>query len=496
MNIAKRHAAVTFITGCAAIVALFSRVMFHAAFAQTPQPVRSPEVQDDKRVTFRLSAPNAKEVLLALEGAQRVAMQKDSQGIWSVTTQPLEPDIYGYSFIADGVTLFDPNNPVIKNNLIYTASQVHVPGPATLPWEVNNVSHGVVHRHFYRSGIVGDERDYYVYTPPGYGANSKTVYPVFYLLHGYSDDASAWTWVGRANVILDNLIAQGKARPMVVVMPLGYGAPEIVSRSGAGLRDAATRQRNYDRFRDALLTEVLPEVEKNYKVAQGRESRAIAGLSMGGAESLFVGLNALNRFAWVGAFSSGGLSEDFNATFPRLDAKANTELSLLWIACGTEDRLIDVNRKFREWLNARNIHHTAIETPGAHTWMVWRRNLATFAPLLFRSVRAEPVAMVRSYDELKGNVQKTVAIQGKFSMRGKLGPFVTVSGKPVYLIATPPFSWKKSYSDLEGKLVVVSGTLHFHEAPPVPNVPDSVARPPDYYYFDAESAEVNPVPRM
>jgi enterochelin esterase family protein len=151
-----------------------------------------------------------------------------------------------------------------------------------------------------------------------------------------------------------------------------------------GFRDPGLRQRNFDRFRDALLTEVIPQVEKSYRVAPDRSSRAIAGLSMGGAESLYTGLNALDRFAWVGAFSAGGLREEFDADFPGLDGKANDKLRLLWIACGTEDRLIEVNRKVQNWLTAKGVKHQAVETPGAHTWMVWRRNLAEFAPLLFR----------------------------------------------------------------------------------------------------------------
>jgi enterochelin esterase family protein len=170
---------------------------------------------------------------------------------------------------------------------------------------------------------------------------------------------------------------------MLVVMTLGYGAPEIVTRGFGAFRDVALRQRNYDRYRDALFTEVIPFIESNYKVAAERESRAIAGLSMGGAESLYVGLNALDRFATVGAFSSGGLPEEFDATFPGLDARANAKLKLLWIACGTDDRLIEPNRRFHAWLDSKGIKHTMVETSGAHTWMVWRRNLATLAPLLF-----------------------------------------------------------------------------------------------------------------
>jgi enterochelin esterase-like enzyme len=355
-----------------------------AVSAEAQQSVHSPEVHADRRVTFRLRAPNAKEVLLSREGAARVAMQKDERGVWSVTTEVLEPDHYGYSFLVDGVEHFDPNNPVIKPNFLFTASEVHVPGPASLPWEVGDVPRGTVHRHYYRSGVVGDHRDFYVYTPPGYDARARKAYPVLYLLHGFSDDARGWTAVGRANVILDNLIAQGKAKPMLVVMPLGYGAPEIVSRTGAGNRTPDLFRRNYDRFRDTLLTEVIPQVESLYRVQKDRDSRAIAGLSMGGAESLFVGLNALDRFGWMGAFSSGGLRGEYAEVFPKLTSADNERLRLLWIACGTADGLIESNRRLKAWLKTKQVRFRDVETPGAHTWMVWRRNLAAFAPLLFR----------------------------------------------------------------------------------------------------------------
>ena len=354
------------------------------ATGQQPQPIVSPEVHSDNRVTFRLRAPNAKDVKLAREGAQQVSMQKDQQGVWSVTTEKLEPDFYGYSFVADGVNMFDPSNTMIKPNLIYISSLVHVPGPASLPWEVGHVPHGTLHRHFYRSSVVGDERDYYVYTPPGYDGKAVRPYPVLYLLHGFSDDASGWTAVGRAHVILDNLIAQGKAKPMLIVMTLGYGAPEIVSRTAPPLRDATLRRRNYEKFRDALFTEVIPRVEGSYRVSKDRNLRAIAGLSMGGAESLFVGLNSLDRFAWIGAFSSGGLDDDFNAQFPALNSKANSQLRLLWVSCGKDDFLFDFNRKLHEWLESKQVRHTYLETSGAHTWMVWRRNLAAFIALLFQ----------------------------------------------------------------------------------------------------------------
>jgi enterochelin esterase family protein len=357
-----------------------------AAFAQTPPAaVVSPEVHSDNRVTFRFRAPNVKEVVLSLEGSPKdLAMQKDEQGVWSATTDALTPDFYGYAFVADGVHLIDPSNALLKPSLLNTTSQVHVPGPASLPWEVSDVARGEVHHHFYKSGIVGDHRDFYVYTPPGYEARGKQTYPVLYLLHGFSDDASGWTAVGRAHVILDNLIAQGKIRPMIVVMPLGYGAPEILRGGFGAFRNTELRDRNFAKFTEALLSEVLPRVEAAYLVKKDANSRAIAGLSMGGSESLLTGLNHLDKFAWVGAFSSGGLPEEFDKDFPGLDAKANERLKLLWIACGTDDRLIDLNRKLRAWLEAKGVHKVDVETPGAHTWMVWRRNLGAFTELLFR----------------------------------------------------------------------------------------------------------------
>lgn len=306
-------------------------------------------------------------------------------GIRTITTAPLEPDYYGYSFIADGVSLIDPGNASVKPNFLFLSNEFHVPGPKSISWERTDVTHGEVHHHFYHSGIIGDDRDYYVYTPPGYEQNARGQFPVLYLFHGCSDDAGGWTAVGRANVILDNLIAQGKAKPMIIVMTLGYGAPEIVSGTpGQSLGNAVLRDKNYNLFRDALFTEVMPAVEKTYRTRTDRNSRAIAGLSMGGAESLYVGLNALDKFAWIGSLSAGGSAPDNEATYPKLDSKANREIRLLWIACGTEDRLIEPNRKFREWLTSKGVEHVDVETPGMHTWMVWRRNLTAFAPLLFQ----------------------------------------------------------------------------------------------------------------
>ncbi len=345
---------------------------------------QSPEIHPDFRVTFRFVAPGATAVALDLEGEPRTALQKDDHGVWSVTVGPLQPDLYSYNFLVDGATVMDPLNWRIIPNLLGSASQLEVNGASPQDWELKPVPRGVVHRHPYHSAVVGDNRDFYVYTPPGYNPAGKQRYPVLYLLHGYSDDASAWTHVGRVNVILDNLLAAGKVHPMVVVMPNGYGAPEIVFGPEGGLDDDNLRKRSYDRFREALFTEVMPQVEREYRVAPKREDRAIAGLSMGGAESLYTGLNAGDKFAWIGAFSSGGMKDRFDEYYPNVDATTNQRLRLLWIACGTNDDLLALNRQLKGWLKTKGVHFTDIETPGEHSWRVWRRNLRQFLPLLFR----------------------------------------------------------------------------------------------------------------
>ena len=355
--------------------------MVAPAFAQ--QTV-SPEVQSGGRVTFRLNAPGAKEVRVRCEGVKATAMQKDDQGVWSLTTDPLEPDLYAYSFNVDGLRVIDPANPLLKYNLLNTDSQVHVPGPKSLPWEINDVPRGQLHRHFYQSTAAGDERDFIVYTPPGYDPSSRKRYPVLYLLHGYSDDATAWPSVGLANVILDNLIARAQAKPMIVVMPLGYGTLDIVKGGWSRVRDPGLWQRNNDQFRETLLNEVMPQAEKAYKISPDRGAHAIAGLSMGGMQSLTIGLNHLDRFAWIGAFSSGGLHTNYSEQFPKLDETASKQLRLLWIACGKEDRLLDSNQKLVTWLNSKRVPPTWTETSGEHSFRVWRRNLAAFTPLLFQ----------------------------------------------------------------------------------------------------------------
>lgn len=359
--------------------------------ARTPLP-QTPDVHADRTVTFYFPDLGASEVRLSLSGkAHPLPMEKNSQGVWSITVGPLEPAVYGYKFVADGVPLLDPSNPRSNPNLRNPTNVLEVPGPAPELWDVQNVPHGIIHHHFYKSGIVGDQRDYFVYTPPGYDPRAHKKYPALYLLHGYSDDARGWVAVGRANVILDNLLAEGKVKPMIVVMPLGYGAPEIVLGQRANFNDPDLRKKNFDLFTQALLQEVIPQVQSTYLVSNKREDRAIAGLSMGGAESLLTGLDHIDTFAWVGSFSAGGLDTDYAQAFPSLDAKTASRLRLLWVACGTNDRyvgttpLITLNRQFVSWLRSKNIPVTFVQTPGMHEWPVWRNNLIQFSQLLFQS---------------------------------------------------------------------------------------------------------------
>lgn len=361
-------------------------IWFPPAYArQSTERVVSPEVSVDHRVTIRFDAPMAKKVFVSMDGYRKpLRMTKDQSGVWSVTTDPLVPDFYGYSILKDGLFRIDPNNPIMRPNLFMSDNSVHVPGPPSLPWEVNDVQHGQVHQHFYHSNLAGDDRDVYIYTPAEYDAPSTQRYPVLYLLHGFSDEANAWIEIGRVNVILDNLIAQGKAKPMIVVMPLCYGTREIVAHGLLVTRTGELFARNYERFREMLVQEVMPIVETTYRVKIDREARAIAGLSMGGSEVLFIGLSDLDRFGYLGVFSSIGLKHQYATMFPNLDSNAATKIRVFWMSCGRDDLFLKENTVFRDWLTTRGIHVQWVESPGAHCWPVWRRNLADLLTQLFQ----------------------------------------------------------------------------------------------------------------
>ena len=351
------------------------------------QTAREPEVSPDRAVTFRLLEPTAQAVAVAVEGtAKPLPMTRNQAGLWTLTTAPLAPEWYSYHFVVDGRTELDARNPTVKASYVAVGNGFLVPGTPAQPWEVAAVPHGTVHHHAYTThttlGLPLNQSEFYVYTPPGYDARAAAKYPVLYLLHGYSDTAAGWTMIGHANDIFDTLIASGKARPMVVVMPLGYGDMDFLRKGFGVWTQADVITHNTALFTDTLRNEILPQVEALYNVSTRREDRAIAGLSMGGLESLTIGLNHTEQFAWIGGFSAA-----VHMLTPAALAgyhPATADLKLLWIACGTEDDLITPNRRLVGVLKAEGAPVTAIETPGMHTWLVWRDNLVHFAPLLFQ----------------------------------------------------------------------------------------------------------------
>lgn len=346
--------------------------------------LKSPEVHRDHTVTFRYRAPNAKKVELFLEGrTDNMPMTKDKDGIWTLTTGPLEPEYYGYRIIEDGVRHLDPMDPNIRTNLQSPSSFFLIPGNPPRAWERTDVPHGEVHHHLYFSTLANDDRDIWVYTPPYYDASRPQKYPVLYLLHGYSDDAAGWITNGNANYILDNLIAEGKVQPMVIVMPLAYGTMDMINIGWSVWSGKyEVPRRNQELFANQLIHEVLPLAESHYNIATDAAHRAIAGLSMGGGHTLYTGLNHPDIFGYVAAMSSAIVNDDFNAAYA---GRSKAPLKLLWTSCGTEDGLIKTNRAFGEWAK-KNVNTSQVsinETSGMHTWLVWRQNLITIAPLLF-----------------------------------------------------------------------------------------------------------------
>lgn len=366
----------------------FSLTLTPSLPAQAP-PVnfQSTEIHPDHTVTFRYKDADAKQVTLVIRDLTKpIPMQKGEDGTWTATSPVLPPAIYNYYFDVNGQWRMDPANPHVAIKYQNVTNLLTVPGESAQPWDATDVPHGEVHHHFYTSRTVlnlpDNQSDYYVYTPPGYSPSAKSPYPVLYLLHGFNEGPYSWTAVGRANYILDNLIAQGKAKPMVIVMPLGYGDLHYVTTAETR-RDPAATAEHYRRFQQALLTEVLPQVESTYHVARDREHRAIAGLSMGGHESLTIGLSNMDKFAYVVGLSSAAQGIAANPALAGLNPQ-DAKLRLLWVSCGTEDSLSEPNHKLVQWLQSKNMPVKYVQTPGVHSWIVWQDNLIQFAPLLFQ----------------------------------------------------------------------------------------------------------------
>ncbi len=363
--------------------------------------VVSPEVQIDRKVMFRILAPNAQNVRLAgndIPGnGPGAPMTKGENGVWEVTLGPIDPGTYRYNFNVDGVSVIDPRNPSISKSNNNVWSIVHIPGAEFQ--DTKEVAHGAVAAVTYYSTALKRFRRMHIYTPPGYELGQGK-FPVFYLLHGAGDSDEAWSSVGRAGFIIDNLLAAKKVKPMIVVMPAGHTSQTFPGRGGARGPGAT------DEFVQDFVTDIMPYVEKNYRVYTDRQRRAIAGLSMGGSQTLNIAIPHLEKFAYIGVYSSGLIGAFGGmrgaapgATTPQpppgptweeqhkaeLDnAAARKGLKLLWFATGKDDGLINTTRATVDMLKKHGFEPVFKETPGAHTWINWRNYLIEFAPQLFQ----------------------------------------------------------------------------------------------------------------
>lgn len=342
--------------------------------AERPAPIVSPELLSGGGVTFRYRAPKASEVKVAGQFGPERAMVKDTNGLWSVTLPSVAPGVFEYRFLVDGISVIDPQNAAIKPQRWPGVSILHVPAQPPAPWDLQDIPHGVLHEHTYKSRALGTWRRIIVYTPPG--ASGRL--PVLYLSHGYSDNEASWSVHGKAHWILDSLIAAKKAVPMVVVMMDGHAIPP---GSGAfteyGPANSAALARE-------LADDIIPLVEREYKVVTKPRGRAFAGLSMGGHHALTMAMSHHDRFQWIGAFSSAVPPTNTMAAALAAPETLNRDLRLFWIACGEKDFLFKANGDFHALLQARGIRHDYVVTEGDHSWPVWRRYLVEFTPKLFR----------------------------------------------------------------------------------------------------------------
>ena len=358
-----------------------------------PQIV-SPEALADHRVVFRIQAPKASEVTLRgdwMEGPGIEKLSKDDQGVWSVTVGPLVPDLYSYSFLVDGVKVVDPRNAMVKQGISGLDSMFFLPGDEAAFEDNKPVPHGQIRQVWYFSKTLDAQRRMHVYTPPGYDAGGDR-YPVFYLLHGGGDEDSGWSTIGRAGFILDNLLAAGKARPMIVVMPNGsLPRPANLPATAPGTQPSpealAAMAAARNRFTSELMKEIIPCVEKNFRVLADREHRAIAGLSMGGGQTLQVIVDNPDQFAYVGVWSAGiGQNapewESRNAAF--LDnPKINEWVRRFSICVGDKDFALNGSKALDETLTKHGIKHDLHISGGGHTWINWRQYLHQAAQTLF-----------------------------------------------------------------------------------------------------------------
>lgn len=342
----------------------------------------SPQVHADNTVTFQFIAPNAKQVTLDGQFGKPLPMTKNENGLWTVTTEPVKPDVYPYAFIVDGMRVMDPSNVDFFPNEFFKASLVDIPGDTPLIYSMQDVPHGTISYCTYKSASMkGEFRPLVVYTPPGYENNPDKKYPVLYLISGTTDTEETWYKVGRANLILDNLIAQGKAEPMIVVMPYGNNGIAISGPSGPDVVPM------YQAFADDFIGSIIPYVEKNFRVVPDRMHRAVAGFSRGGGQSLWAGLSNTDKFAHICSFSAYLTKDVFESNFSQFYAnpkKTNEEMKLFWLSVGNEDFLYKQAIDFMDLLKEKNINTKTLISGGGHTWMNCKLFLAEAAPLLFK----------------------------------------------------------------------------------------------------------------
>lgn len=365
------------------------------ALGQPPRgpQVVSPQVNPDHSVTFRYLAPQARAVELSAQFEKAaLPMRKDAQGIWSVTTGPVKPDIYPYSFRVDGVTVMDPANVAFFPNERFKASLVDIPGDGPLVHALRDVPHGSINYEYYPS-VAGTTGSLVVYTPPGYDQNARQKYPVYYLISGTTDTEETFYKVGRTNLILDNLLAEGKVKPMIVVMPYGNIAARLAEQQGGPkpadptVRDGADAVRRANEFTADLVGNIIPYVEKNYRAIANRENRAIGGFSRGGGQTLRTAFNHMDKFAWVCAYSSYLSPQEMDGNFSQIVTKpdqTNKQLKLLWVSVGSDDFLYKGTVEFMDYLKAKKVNYKSLITDGGHTWMNVKTYVATTTPLLFR----------------------------------------------------------------------------------------------------------------
>ncbi len=344
---------------------------------------RSPQIHPDKTVTFQYIASGANDVKLSAQFEKGpVAMTKNASGLWSVTVGHVKPDIYPYSFIVDGIQVMDPGNVDFFPNERFKASLVDIPGDTPLIHSMQDVPHGTITYTSYRSGTMrGMDRPLVVYTPPGYEENPDKKYPVLYLISGTTDTEETWYKVGRANFILDNLIARGKAVPMIIVMPYGNNFIEI---SGPASPDVIPM---YQAYSNEIVNDIIPFTENNFRIIPDREHRAIAGFSRGGGQTLWAGLSNTGIFAYICSFSAYLTTEAFEQNFKSFYAdpeQTNKEMKLFWLSVGNEDFLYKQAAEFMELLKSKKINTRTLITTGGHTWMNCKLFLSEAAPLLFR----------------------------------------------------------------------------------------------------------------